>query len=79
MNPDVILHRSDQMGKYGSGRGREEGVGGEARIGREGEKKRGEKGIGLGRGGPGGGLNVSQSTHLIGSKFIATIKLFKRS
>ena len=34
-------------------------MGGEARIGREGEKKRGEKG----REGPGGGgLNVSQSS-----------------
>ena len=47
MNPDVILHRSDQMGRMAA----EEGVGGEARIGREGEKKRGEKG----REGPGGG------------------------
>ena len=47
MNLDVMLHRSDQMGKDGSGRvgeGEGEGIGGvgrERRVGREGEKGKG--------------------------------------
>ena len=40
MNRDDILHRSDQMGNDGSGRGGGR-VGGEARMEREEEKKEG--------------------------------------
>ena len=46
MDCDVVLHRSDQMGNDGSGRGEGRGregggEGGEARMGREEEEKEG--------------------------------------
>ena len=58
MDCDVVLHRSDQMGNDGSGRGEGReggGVGGEARMGREEEEKRGVR-----RGGRGGALSESE-------------------
>ena len=57
MDCDVVLHRSDQMGNDGSGRGegRVRGVGGEAGMGKEEEERRGVR-----RGGRGGALSESE-------------------
>ena len=59
---DVVLHRSDQMGNDGSGRGEGRGregggVGGEARMGKEEEE---EEKRGVRRGGRGGALSESE-------------------